>query len=97
MDHELFDTWTRSLVASTSRRRALKTVAGGALGGLLTRTGLGETAAACAARGKACQTNGGCCSGFCEMQDNDEFNRGGCGQRGSQFLPRCINGSCVGV
>jgi hypothetical protein len=64
MDH--FDEWTKTLARSTSRRDALKTLAGGTVGGLLALLGVGEAAAAdCKRNGKACKKNSHCCSGNC--------------------------------
>ncbi len=64
MDH--FDEWTKTLARSTSRRDALKTLAGGTVGGLLALLGVGiAVAEECKRNGKACKKGSQCCSGTC--------------------------------
>src|SRR3712207_4230881 len=69
MDHERFDDLTRALATGMSRRQALKSLAGGAAGGLLAFLGVGKAAAAppgCKRNGKKCKEDTQCCSGNCE-------------------------------
>ncbi len=63
MDHQRFDELTRSLATSTSRRTALKLLAGSALGGVLGLLGLEEAAAACRLAGQRCDVAHRCCAG----------------------------------
>jgi hypothetical protein len=66
MDYNRFDDLTRTLATTTSRRGFLKTLAGGAAGGMLALLGIGEAAAKdCTKTGKKCKDNKECCSGLC--------------------------------
>ena len=67
MDGNRFDDATRALAAAgtTSRRQALRLLAGSALGGVLVLLGRGEAAAACQANGTRCKEGKQCCSGRC--------------------------------
>ena len=66
MDSNRFDDLTRTLATTTTRRGFLKTLAGGAAGGLLALLGVGEAAADdCKRNGKACKKDKQCCSGNC--------------------------------
>jgi hypothetical protein len=87
MDHERFDDLTRALATSTSRRQFLKTLAGGAAGGLLALLGIGEAAAddTCKPNGKKCRKNAQCCSNNCVS--------GTCAACPSG--QRLCNGSCI--
>jgi hypothetical protein len=64
MDGHRFDAWTRHLSQRSSRRRALRALAGA--GGLLGLSG-GRAAARprCRADGHPCAAAGDCCSGYC--------------------------------
>ncbi len=101
MDDVRFDDWTRSLVVSASRRVALKTLAGGALGALLMRVGVAEGEAACAPHGTACKgTTGGCCSGFCEHTGKCSKNgklTGKCRCRCPEGTTKCGTKRCCGA
>jgi hypothetical protein len=67
MDPRRFDTWTRSVFGTRSRRAAVQLLASAAGGGLLTL--LGRTAvAACAKPGEGCKTK--TCCGGARCQDN---------------------------
>lgn len=63
MDGRRFDEFTRSLAGRATRRRLLGGAAAGALGGLLTRLGARETAAACTRFGLSCTGAVACCNG----------------------------------
>ena len=63
MDGTSFDAITRTLVQSRSRRQVVKTLVGGALGGLLGAAGLKEVAAACRRVGQGCNADDDCCPG----------------------------------
>ena len=66
MDQDRFENLTRALATATTRRQALKTLAGGAAGGLLALLGMGEASAAgCQKTGKKCKAHKECCSGNC--------------------------------
>jgi hypothetical protein len=68
MDTAHFDRLARTLGASTSRRRALKLLAGGMLGTCSAAVGLGEAGAfgqGCLNRGRRCVRHQQCCSGVC--------------------------------
>src|SRR5690242_92327 len=67
MDHDRFDDLTRALATTRSRRQFLKTLAGGAAGGLLALLGVGEAVAddLCKPLGKKCKKSKQCCSGNC--------------------------------
>jgi len=74
MDGNRFDEFTKRLATGTSRRRVLKGLMGGAVGGSLVALGFGGAphrvfAAdpnACAAPGASCATAGDCCQGDCK-------------------------------
>lgn len=99
MDGQRFDALTKSL-SSTSRRRALRLLAGGALGGVLAKVGLAEAAAQETAavgdrcrRNRDCDRNERCCNRRCINVLSDERACGACGNRcGSGET--CINGAC---
>jgi hypothetical protein len=65
MDGSRFDSLTRSLAVSGSRRRLLGGFAAGALG----LVGLREVDAACRNVGLICRENANCCSGYCGPKD----------------------------
>jgi len=66
MDPHPFDDLTRALATTASRRQFLKTLAGGAAGGLLAFLSIGEAAAdPCKRNGKPCKKHSQCCSGNC--------------------------------
>jgi hypothetical protein len=62
MDGNRFDSLTRRLAETPSRRQFLSALAGGAVAGLL---GQPVAADGCKRNGKACKKNGQCCSGNC--------------------------------
>jgi hypothetical protein len=66
MDGKLFDELTLSLGAEKTRRGALRLLAGGALGAVLTRLGLEEAAARCVRLGGRCERSRECCAGGCQ-------------------------------
>ena len=63
MDGDRFDAIVRTLGRAASRRGSLKLLAGGALGAVAARLGVGEAAAACVAAGKQCGKGDKCCAG----------------------------------
>ena len=71
MENEWFDALTQQFARIGSRRKVLRTLAGGALAVVLARTGMTEAAAQdaaaapCLREGKACQRANQCCSGVC--------------------------------
>ncbi len=81
MDSQRFDDLSRTLATARSRRGALKTLAGGALGGLLGLVGVREAAAACRAPKKPCEKGRQCCTKRCK--------RGKCAPcpGGARFVP----------
>ena len=68
MDQDRFDDLARTLASTTSRRTVLKSLAGGAAGGLLALLGVGEAAAdpaGCKRNGQKWKEPSQCCSGTC--------------------------------
>ena len=63
MDADRFDRLARTLAASASRRRVLRGLTGGVLGGVLGLVGLEEAAAACRLSGQRCSPANACCNG----------------------------------
>ena len=84
MDGRRFDAWTRGL-AGTSRRGALRVLAGGLLATPLALVG-GRDAAAqiveCGRRGDVCVRERDCCSGFDCRRGICRRDRDECGKRG---------------
>lgn len=66
MDASRFDSLTRNLATSSTRRRILASLAAGVLG--LARTDW-TGARACASRGAVCRESANCCSGLCGDRD----------------------------
>lgn len=73
MHKDRFDAWTTGF--ASSRRGALRLVAGGALGAVLAQLGLGAVAAACKQDGALCDKNKDqqCCSGSCRKSGGGKF------------------------
>jgi hypothetical protein len=92
MDH--FDEWTKTLARSTSRRDALKTLAGGTVGGLLALLGVGEAAAddTCKPAGKKCNKSSQCCP--TTVANARATCNGTCGFTCNPGYKLC-NGSCI--
>ncbi len=65
MSSARFDELTKALARATSRRQALKTIAGTALGGVLGLGGIGTALAKCKPAGIGCNSNSQCCDGSC--------------------------------
>ncbi len=63
MDQQRFDDLTRALATGTSRRRMLRGLTGGVLGGVLGLAGLQEASAACRVIDQKCDANNPCCKG----------------------------------
>lgn len=62
MEPYLFDDFTKSLAASTSRRQVMKTIAAATLGGILGLSGIGEAfARSCKHLGNRCKKTSDCC------------------------------------
>lgn len=66
MDQPRVDQLARHLAAGSSRRRALRVLAAGALGPLLGFAGEPAKAEACLRDGKVCKRGSQCCSGRCQ-------------------------------
>jgi hypothetical protein len=68
MDPSKFDDLTKAMATSTSRRKALKTIAATTLGGILGLGGIGTAFAkpTCKPNGHGCGNSKQCCSGFCD-------------------------------
>ncbi len=69
MDPSKFDDLTKAMATSTSRRKALKTIAATTLGGILGLGGIGTVFAkpTCKPNGHGCGTNKQCCSEYCDQ------------------------------
>jgi len=81
MDTKQFDTLACAVGTAATRRIALKTLAGGALGGLLMAhraPGAGATHFGCRHRGDRCQDSTECCSGSCKRHRCRAHNKGIC-------------------
>lgn len=68
MDDRTFDGLTKALASGTSRRRLVKGVLAGAVGGAVSLAGtfgVREAAAVCKAYGQTCVAGAECCTGFC--------------------------------
>lgn len=69
MDGQRFDTLTRAISATESRRTFVKLLAGGAFAGLVTRIGLEEAGAKeapiCRRHRQGCRRDDQCCGGSC--------------------------------
>src|SRR3712207_5866744 len=99
MDAKRFDQFSVVLAESTARRGALRLAAGAALGGLLTRLGPREAAAACVTHGKSCRRDNTCCSGFCQRNGpcaKDGKPTGKCRCRCPQGTTLCGTNQCCG-
>ena len=97
MDHDRFDDLTRALATTRSRRQFLKTLAGGATGGLLALLGVGAAAAddTCKPVGKKCNKDGQCCSGLCTDRVCKERERGNLGLfQDCEYDYQCASGIC---
>ena len=71
MDHQRFDAITRAMAGGTSRRRVLKGLAGGALGGLVSLIGIGGAEARrCRPIGRNCRAHADCCTDHCNNDGN---------------------------
>ncbi len=71
MDHQRFDAITRAMAGGASRRGVLKGLAGGALGGLVSLVGIGDTEARrCRAIGRNCRAHADCCTDHCNNDNN---------------------------
>lgn len=96
MDGRRFDEFTRAIgtINSSSRRRVIKALAGGTLGGLLGVRRAREAAAACKPVGAACAGNAACCTQACV--DNVCCRRTGaaCSPNDACCGGRCLNGRC---
>jgi hypothetical protein len=71
MDSRDFDRIARVVGSGQSRRRVVKTLAGGALGAFATAVGLDHASAAarCRGQGVVCSKNADCCSSACLPKD----------------------------
>ncbi len=96
MDDQHFDSLARSLASGRSRRTAVRLLAGGALGALLTALGLEEAGAACVRVGRRCETGRQCCTKRC-VRGRCACPRGTtrCGRRCCPAGQTCQNGACV--
>ena len=101
MDHQGFDDLTRAIARGTSRRQTIKTLAGGAVGGLAALLGGGVQAK----NDKADKTNKtACCPGShptlcgltCTDTQTDRTNCGGCGTACASHQT-CVRGACQGT
>src|SRR3712207_109816 len=92
MDQNRFDDLTRALATTTTRRGFLKTLAGGAAGGLLAFLGVGEAAAddTCKPIGKKCRKTSQCCG----VANATVTCNGTCGFTCNTGFELC-NGKCV--
>jgi hypothetical protein len=107
MDDQRFDALAKTL-SRTSRRRALRLFAGGALGAALTRVGLSSAGAqdgTVTASGSGggtgdrcndshdCKRGLRCCGSRCRSISTDENNCGSCGTKCGAG-ETCVNGGC---
>lgn len=105
MESQRFDAFARTVADGFPRRGVLRLLAGGALGGLLTRLGLEEAAAACANVGQRCQFNDGsrrnCCDGAychqnrCRCRRRQDRCGSGNNRRCCGADERCVQGICT--
>ena len=77
MDEVTFDKLTRDLATATSRRRLLRGLVGGVLGGLSGAVGRAG-AASCREAGRLCNQGADCCAGFCDTSNPDPKRRNRC-------------------
>ena len=94
MDSDRFDSFARVAATHSSRRSAVKALAGGVLGVLVGRLrpgGPAQAASSCLAPRKPCRRDAACCSGRCDRQ------RGRCRgcPSGERFCP--LAGALQGV
>ena len=81
METKQFDTLARAVGTGATRRLVVRTLAGGALGGLLIgprAPGAGATQFPCRHRGDRCQDGTQCCSGICKHHRCRAHNKGIC-------------------
>ena len=100
MEPSKFDELTKALVAATSPRQALKTIAATTLGSILGIGGIGTAFAKCKSDGHSCGNNKQCCSGICQNHTCVSLTSGTCpsttgGDICSKTVPVCnsTNGS----
>ncbi len=84
MRDEQFDELARGFAATTSRRQAVKLLAGAAAGGLLALVGAPRARAHhkpghCKDLGRHCGNDKQCCSGFCDREQHICRPAAGCG------------------
>src|SRR5688500_18298365 len=99
MDSTRFDSLTRRLGDSSSRRQVCRVLAGGSLGVALTRVGLGRALAAkCRQVQQQCTDNGQCCGRLVCRKANSQHGCGGgkkcCVKLGGQCDSGC---DCCGI
>ncbi len=100
MEPSRFDELTKALATSTSRRKALKTIAATTFGSILGLGGLGTVfARPCKPNGYGCNTSsqccsGGCCHGTCTDLSSNVHNCGKCGYK-CDACSTCQSGTCV--
>ena len=102
MDAHRFDTLTRTMAATGSRRWALRGLAGAAAAGALALVGVRGAAAACQVNGTRCTSGDACCSGLCKKKQgtNKKFCRQAPGQGTctvEQNVCAGTGGSCNGA
>ncbi len=99
MEPSAFDSLTKVLATSTSRRQALKTLAAMALGGVLGLGGIGNTfARPCKPNGIGCNIGSQCCSGgCCHGTCTDLGTTSNCGACGHSCASGqgCCGGTCT--
>lgn len=98
MDGRRFDALARSFAAeSASRRTAFRALAGAAVGGLLTRLGEEDAAAACRPAGKKCKRGAQCCTRSCTRRGTCACKPAGkaCGGPGECCTGLCEDGACA--
>ena len=104
MDDREFDRVARAVAAGRTRRAVVRTLAGGAAGGLLALLGRGEAGAnACRGTGKTCKRGRQCCSGNCAPPPSGGGSTGGsksiccaAGQERHAATGACCTRTCAG-
>jgi hypothetical protein len=90
-----FDELSRELAETTSRRAALRLLAAGTAGGLLSLVGMrGAGARDCEGIGDRCRRNNQCCSGACRNGRCCRPDGGRCRRNNQCCSGTCTNGTC---
>jgi hypothetical protein len=96
MDASAFDRLATMLVRAGSRRAALLTTAGAALGLAGTDRAAAQPSCSLKANGESCQSGAECCSGRCTQRHRDD-RYGTCRQADHQGICTVENNHCAGT